>query len=239
MLSAALILQPEWSWSQPARAVRSASDDCRVDRQCFPSLRENATNGRGFFSSPRCSVTGPSLTSSTSMCWRKRPVATVEPRAATASTKTLVEPLGQLRPARGGEAGRRPWRQSPNSVNWLTTSIAPPTSASGKVHFPWLSSKIRRPAIFSANCRASASVSPCGDAQQDEHARPDLAADLAGHGDRGAADTLDAGSHGQLEVRGQLGARRVHKQTQASRFGIRPAVRVQSLAAMKATTIRH
>ena len=68
-------------------------------------------------------------------------------------------------------------------MNWLTTSIAPPTSARARFIFPCASSKIRRPAIFSAICRASASVSSIGHAQQHEHPGADLSADLAGHGD--------------------------------------------------------
>ena len=50
------------------------------------------------------SVTGPSFTSDTSMCSRNLPVATSMPAARTRATKCLVQPLGQLRRRRIGEA---------------------------------------------------------------------------------------------------------------------------------------
>ena len=51
--------------------------------------------------------------------------------------------------------GRRPFRQSPNSVNWLTASRLPPISANERFIFPSSSGKIRKPTIFSARYSAS------------------------------------------------------------------------------------
>ena len=50
------------------------------------------------------SVTGPSFTSDTCMCSRNTPVATSTPAARTRIDKRLVQPLGQLRRRRVGEA---------------------------------------------------------------------------------------------------------------------------------------
>src|SRR5512134_3108936 len=57
--------------------------------------------------------------------------------------------------------GRRPLAASPYSVNWETTSTAPPTSARARIILPSASLKSRSPATFSAIQSTWAGVSPC------------------------------------------------------------------------------
>ena len=106
-------------------------------------------------------VTGPSFTSETCICVRKRPQPTLMPPSRTTKTKCSYRRSASSGSAAATKLGRRPFRQSPNSVNWLTTSIPPPTSANERFIFPSGSSKIRSPAIFSAKYFALASSSPC------------------------------------------------------------------------------
>ena len=96
------------------------------------------------------SVTGPSLTRETSIRARKRPVATRTPRCWTARVKWSYSFSASSGGAASAKLGRRPLRQSPQSVNWLTTSISPPISASDRFIFPCSSSKIRSVTNLSA-----------------------------------------------------------------------------------------
>ena len=99
------------------------------------------------------------------------------------------------RASSGGAAsmklGRRPLRQSPSSVNWLTTNIAPPASASERFIFPASSSNTRSSTIFCAICLASSSLSPTATPNSTKRPRFDLADRFAGDRHCGAADTLD------------------------------------------------
>ena len=56
----------------------------------------------------------------------------------------LLAPLG----AALEKEGRLPWRASPSSVNWLTSSTLPPTSFRDRFIFSFSSSKTRSPQIF-------------------------------------------------------------------------------------------
>ena len=94
-------------------------------------------------------MTGPSFTSSTAIRAPKTPVSTVDAELAQRGAEPLVERLGQLGPARRREKlGRLPFAVSAISVNWLTTSAAPPVSSSERSNFPSSFSKIRSRATF-------------------------------------------------------------------------------------------
>src|SRR4029077_20624645 len=75
-------------------------------------------------------VTGPSLTSSTSMCSRKAPRRTLAPRDSSAFANASTRSSAISGGAAPSHDGRRPLRTSPYSVNCGTTRISPPTSAS-------------------------------------------------------------------------------------------------------------
>src|SRR5437660_495554 len=99
-------------------------------------------------------VTGPSLTSSTSMCSRKEPRFTDAPSVSRAAAKSSTLRAASSAGAAAAQDGRRPFRASPYKVNCGTTSTSPPTSASERFIFPSGSSKILRrktlPPIHSA-----------------------------------------------------------------------------------------
>jgi hypothetical protein len=66
-------------------------------------------------------VTGPSLTSSTSMCARKRPVATWQPRWRSAATSASTSGAASSGGAARSNEGRRPRASEPARVNCETT----------------------------------------------------------------------------------------------------------------------
>ena len=104
-------------------------------------------------------VTGPSLTSSTSISAPKRPVSTVRPAARSPSATRRYSASARAGASAGSKLGRLPLARVAQSVNWLITKHAPPTSAavtSMGVRF----GKIRSAAILRAVASASASPSP-------------------------------------------------------------------------------
>src|SRR5690606_8715968 len=68
--------------------------------------------------------------------------------------------------------GRRPFRASPYSVNWLTTSSPPPTSSSPRFILPSASGNNRRPITFSAIQRSFSSVSSARKPTSSKKPRP-------------------------------------------------------------------
>src|SRR5690606_13840657 len=68
--------------------------------------------------------------------------------------------------------GRRPFRASPYSVNWLTTSSPPPTSSSPRFIFPSASGNNLRPTTFSAIQRSFSSVSSARKPTSSKKPRP-------------------------------------------------------------------
>ena len=106
-------------------------------------------------------VTGPSLASSSRMRAPKTPVSTGTARAPRAAAEGLVEQLCDLG-LRGvaRSSGGCPCVVSAMSVNWLTTSAAPPVSRRLRSNFPSSFSKMRRRAIWPASRSASAASSP-------------------------------------------------------------------------------
>ena len=106
-------------------------------------------------------VTGPLLIKDTSIIVRNCPVSTPIPCPATSATNNSYNCSASSGVAAATKLGRRPFRQSPKSVNWLTTSMDPPVSTSERFILSWLSSKIRNLTILSASCFTSCSVSPC------------------------------------------------------------------------------
>jgi Zn-dependent protease len=102
------------------------------------------------------SVTGPSLTSATSMVARKRPVSTLKPRPRRSSTKASMSGAASSGGAARSNDGLRPRSTEPASVNWETTRKEPPAeaiSAISRFILPASSSNTRRPASFAAAAR--------------------------------------------------------------------------------------
>src|SRR5262245_23643815 len=64
-------------------------------------------------------VTGPSLSTTTRICARNRPVATRTPRVRAASTKRSTMRSADAGSIAPSKLGRSPRRTSPNTVNWL------------------------------------------------------------------------------------------------------------------------
>src|SRR5271169_2078276 len=95
-------------------------------------------------------VTGPWLTSSTSIVSWKRPVSQRSPRARMCSTKCRYSKLASSGGAAESNEGRFPFLASPCRVNCETANTAPPISATLRFIFPASSSKMRKPAILSA-----------------------------------------------------------------------------------------
>ena len=107
----------------------------------------------------RTIVTGPSLTSATSMRAPKTPLSTPRPRSRSAPAEALVQALRLLR-RRAGETRPVALAVSASSVNWLTTRTAPPVSRTERSKRPSSFAKIRSRATFPASRSASASPSP-------------------------------------------------------------------------------
>ena len=82
------------------------------------------------------------------------------PELAQRGAEPLVQRFGRLGAAAPEKLGRLPLAVSAISVNWLTTSAAPPVSSSERSNFPSSFSKMRSFATFSASRPASASLSP-------------------------------------------------------------------------------
>ncbi len=105
-------------------------------------------------------VTGPSLTSSTSIRAPKRPPATANPRlrrsAATASTSGSATSGG----AAESNDGRRPRASEAARVNCETIRNSAPAAAAARFILPASSSKMRRPASLSAARAACSGPSP-------------------------------------------------------------------------------
>src|SRR4051794_24458659 len=108
----------------------------------------------GYGLSSRTSVTGPSLTSSTSMCSPNAPPCA--PSRARNCSYSGSASSGRAAPTNDG---RLPLRASPSSVNWLTTRTS--RSPSGSFMRPSASSKIRSAPTLSASRSQVASSSPC------------------------------------------------------------------------------
>jgi Zn-dependent protease len=99
------------------------------------------------------SVTGPSLTSATSMVARKRPVSTRNPRLRRSSTRASTSGAASSGGAARSNDGLLPRSTEPASVNWETTRKAPPAAAVSRFILPASSSNTRRPASFPAAAR--------------------------------------------------------------------------------------
>src|SRR5271165_685193 len=110
---------------QPATADRSFHTE--NDTEEFLALFQCGRLQNSFLESRRI-VTGPWLTSSTSIVSWKRPVSQRSPRARVRSTKCRYRELASSGRAAESKEGRLPLRTSPNKVNWDTASTAPPIS---------------------------------------------------------------------------------------------------------------
>ena len=170
--------------------------------------REHATRRRAPLLQSRAGCPGAASpgrrwSDSTCMCWRNRPVATRTPccvatRRRTSHTATSASSGA----AAATKLGRRPLRQSPSSVNWLTTSIAPPTSASARFILPSLVVEDPQPDdLVGQLTAASSAVSSAATPNSTTSPRTDLAADFVVDGDLGLADALHASSHGHDDRR--------------------------------------
>ncbi len=91
--------------------------------------------------------------------------------------------------------GRRPARQSPSRVNWLTTRTEPPTSSHGQVHLAGLVLERPEPDDLLGQAVGVLVGIPFGDPEQDKPADADPADDLALDLDRRAGDSLEHGPH--------------------------------------------
>jgi hypothetical protein len=114
--------------------------------------------------------------------------------AAERLGEAQVEALAVLGAAAVEKPGRLPF-VSAASVNWLTTSAAPPVSRSERFIRPPSSRKMRRSATLRARRSASASPSPRMAQTRTTRPLPIAAHGLAGNGDRGAGGALDQGAH--------------------------------------------
>jgi Zn-dependent protease len=99
------------------------------------------------------SVTGPSLTSATSMEARKRPVSTRKPRLRRSSTRASTSGAASSGGAARSNDGLLPRSTEPASVNWETTRKEPPAAAASRFILPAPSSNTRRPASLPAAAR--------------------------------------------------------------------------------------
>ena len=116
-------------------------------------------------------------------------------------TEPLVERL-RLFGRRGvREVGLFPFAVSAISVNWLTTSAAPPLSSSERSNLPSSFSKIRSFATLSARRAASASPSSRETPRSTQRPGADLPHHLAAHAHARLRDALDDRSHGAI-IRG-------------------------------------
>src|SRR3990172_8378499 len=143
----------------------------RVARRARHRLRQESGGGRGpvsggdignrgYFSSRI--VTGPSFTSSTSICAPNKPDSTGrEDRPFRIAS--IPRNKGSALPGRSAASkpGRFPFCASPYRVNCETTRTPPPTSATDRFIFPASSSKILSLTIFSAIQATSALSSAC------------------------------------------------------------------------------
>ena len=179
--------RPAASTSGP-RAIQSHDDS--------PSMRLVRTARR---LSSRI-VTGPSLTSSTCMCAWNTPVSTGRPSPAAARPASYSV-LATSGGAAASNAGRRPFRTSPSSVNCETTRTAPPAST------PIDSSGRRRP----RRCAGRESSTRCSRYRPGRRPPPPRPAP-AGPGQSGrrsrsidgdgrGRDALDDGAQGEPRVR--------------------------------------
>jgi hypothetical protein len=89
-----------------------------------PGPRPTRARRRPGRQTSRSTVTGPSLTSSTRISERKRPLATVAPRCRSAATTASTSGSACSGRAAATQLGRRPLVVSPYNVNWLTTRTA-------------------------------------------------------------------------------------------------------------------
>jgi hypothetical protein len=103
---------------------------------------------------------GPSLTDSTRIMARKRPVSTRTPAARSASQNRSYSGSASSGGAAASKAGRRPLRASASSENALIASTAPPACTTSRFIFPEASGKMRKCRTLSASSARSASPSP-------------------------------------------------------------------------------
>ena len=146
----------------------------------------------------RTIVTGPSFTSETSIRAPKTPVCDrhARDRAAPAQKRSY---RGSAASGRGclREVGRVPfWRLlSAMSVNWLTTSAAPPCPRRERSNRPASFSKIRRPATLVARRSAPSSVSSAATPRRTSRPGPTAATASPPTDDRRLADALHDCAH--------------------------------------------
>lgn len=123
------------------------------------AVQAELPQGVGSYTS-RTKVTGPSLTSSTSIRAPNRPVATASPCARMAATSDSTNGSASCDAAAPSKDGRRPRASEPARVNWETTRKAPPTAAASRFMRPDSSSKIRSPASLAAAAATCSGPSP-------------------------------------------------------------------------------
>ena len=145
-----------------ATAIRR-SEDARPTSEIPPGVSQvqRAKGPKKDARVSRSSVTGPSLTSSTSMSARNRPVTTDTPSARACAATDSTSGSACSGGAASLQLGRRPLRQSPSSVNCETTPSASPASSERAVHHALARPRRRAGARASRRARrASLAVSP-------------------------------------------------------------------------------
>src|SRR2546421_820389 len=105
-------------------------------------------------------VTGPSLTSSSSIFAPKTPRPTGTPRASSSSQNRSYTGSASSGGAASAKLGRLPFAVSARSVNWETTSASPPVSSTLRSNRPAASGKTRSRVTFPARRAASSPASP-------------------------------------------------------------------------------
>ncbi len=126
----------------PGAASRSGSRS-RPRRDGSPVRRCESASAPSPGGSSHSRVTGPSLTSSTSISAPNEPVATVTPASRNLATKRSNSGSAASAGSARSKLGRRPLRIDPASVNWDTSSSSPPTSSRPRLIRPASSSKTR------------------------------------------------------------------------------------------------
>ena len=109
----------------------------------------------------------------------KTPVSTGTPRSRSAAQKLSTSGSASSGAAASAKLGRFPLCVSAISVNWLTTSAAPPVSSSERSKRPSSFSKTRSRATLPASRAASLLAVVLGDPEENEKPVADLAGDPA------------------------------------------------------------
>ena len=155
--------------------------------------REPCKSGRPEFRLSSTIVTGPSFTSSTLHPRAEDAGLDRDPERAQRGAEPLVERLGAARArAAAVKLGRFPFAVSASSVNWETTSAAPPVSSSERSNLPSSFSKMRSARDLLARAGSQrASSSPSATPSRTQRPAPIAPPGVDGR----ARDALDDRSH--------------------------------------------